>query len=293
MQRGGALPARVVVAKSGGNYTTITAALNAITPTATNPYVIEVWPGVYTEPSTINLKSYVHLKGSGRDVTTVQTSIGTGADVIYAPGNTNVTISGLTITGGYHGIDFVNTSGAISENSVSNNSGNGITLYNPNVPMTSTHTVQITGNKVIGNLAGGIAAVLVNILVTDNVISGNGTTFANPGLYLNMVGKSNVSGNEIASNGYGINMYENSTPSISNNLIIDNVAGGIAYRTATAAGTLTNNKIVNNGGVDISASADGGLVQPNISFNISDYILGIAGVGSYNVNSNGDPILVP
>ena len=56
----------VTVAKSGGDYTTVSAALAAITSaSASNPYLIRIAPGVYTETAGIDLKSYVSLEGSG------------------------------------------------------------------------------------------------------------------------------------------------------------------------------------------------------------------------------------
>ena len=73
-----------------------------------------------------------------------------------------------------------------------------------------------------------------------------------------------------------------------------------------AGGKLTHNVIVNNGGAAFTdiIVADGGAgiaVNPNISFNVFDDISagtsfpgsGTRGVGTYNVKSNGDPILVP
>jgi len=56
----------LTVAKSGGDYTTITAALAAITDAATGKrYCIKVMPGTYTEAATLTLKSYVDIEGSG------------------------------------------------------------------------------------------------------------------------------------------------------------------------------------------------------------------------------------
>lgn len=57
----------VTVAQSGGDYTSISTAMNAITPTASSRYLIRVMPGTYTE--TVAVKEYVHVRGSGMGVT--------------------------------------------------------------------------------------------------------------------------------------------------------------------------------------------------------------------------------
>jgi hypothetical protein len=60
----------VVVAKSGGDYTTITAALNSITDANyDNPYLVYVAPGIYTER--VTMKSYVDIEGAGEEITKI------------------------------------------------------------------------------------------------------------------------------------------------------------------------------------------------------------------------------
>ena len=65
----------VVVAKSGGDYTTVTAALNSITDASdTNRYLVKVMPGIYTEQ--VTMKPYADIEGAGELATTIT---GTGS----------------------------------------------------------------------------------------------------------------------------------------------------------------------------------------------------------------------
>ncbi len=68
----------IIVAKSGGDYATIGAALAGITTnSATNRYLIWIAPGTYTE--TITLKEYVDIEGAGELATRI-TSAGSASD---------------------------------------------------------------------------------------------------------------------------------------------------------------------------------------------------------------------
>lgn len=68
------------VAKSGGDFQTVTAALDTITTaSATNRYVIKIAPGTYNEPAGIVLKNYVDMEGSGQTNTVIITANESGA----------------------------------------------------------------------------------------------------------------------------------------------------------------------------------------------------------------------
>ncbi len=70
----------IVVAKSGGDYTSVVDALNSISsPSSSNRYLVKVMPGVYTESSLVDVPDYVHLKGAGINVTVIQSSRTSGS----------------------------------------------------------------------------------------------------------------------------------------------------------------------------------------------------------------------
>jgi len=65
----------IVVASSGGDYTSVAAALDSISsPSASNRYLVWVAPGVYSETELLEVRAYVHLQGAGPNVTVVTSS---------------------------------------------------------------------------------------------------------------------------------------------------------------------------------------------------------------------------
>jgi hypothetical protein len=68
----------VVVAKSGGDYTGVQAAIDSVTgATAANPYLVWVAPGVYEEQ--VTMVPHVHLQGAGQETTVISSSVSSGA----------------------------------------------------------------------------------------------------------------------------------------------------------------------------------------------------------------------
>lgn len=75
---GSVQPSNIIwVAQSGGNYTSVQAAINAAAAVASvnNPYLVKIAPGVYTEQ--VTLKDFVDVEGSGINATTIQLSAAT------------------------------------------------------------------------------------------------------------------------------------------------------------------------------------------------------------------------
>ena len=241
---------RVVVATSGGDYTSVSAALAAISPTAADPYVIDVMPGTYIE--NITMKSYVHLRGAGREVTAIQSpSPAYPSIVISLVSLTNTAISGFTIKGGYYGISNSSSSPTITGNTITENGAYGFYNY--------SSSPTITGNTITGN-GHGIFNYSSSPTITGNTVTGNSWN--------------------------GIYNFSYSSPTITGNTITGNTYTGI-YNYGASSPTIIHNRITGNGGAtytDIYVDASS---VPNISFNVYDDITGTTGGGQYNVNSAG------
>lgn len=101
IQDGAVTPAKIgfysnviIVAPSGGDFTSPVDAMNAITDaSASNPYLVKIMPGVYNIGSnSVRMKPYVDIEGSGENVTIVS-----GSNFSVVNGGSNTEIRFLTV----------------------------------------------------------------------------------------------------------------------------------------------------------------------------------------------------
>ncbi len=96
----------IVVAKSGGDFTSVAAALNSIGDASeNNRYLVRVAPGIYEEDNLVEIPSYVHLQGDGPRTTIITSNRGSAtpnqnAATIYMLPNSYLSNLGVQNTGG-------------------------------------------------------------------------------------------------------------------------------------------------------------------------------------------------
>lgn len=194
-----AKPAQIVtVAKSGGDFTTITAALASITDSGySKPYVIEVAPGTYTEPAGVELKDYVEIHGSGEDMTRVTCTCSSAVDpvtgaagaagaVFRSVGAVTATVSDLDINSSSantwnDGVDIINA-GSINAASITlrnvtvtgQGATNSVAVFVSHTRVTLDH---VTAQGYSNNVAGGTGAGLylqdgAYVIVNDSTLRG-------------------------------------------------------------------------------------------------------------------------
>lgn len=280
----------VVVAKSGGDHTTINAALAAINPTASNPYVIKVMPGRYEENDAVRMKSYVHLQGAGKDVTTVLSSYYSLSPSTVISGVTNITISGFTITtspysDGNSGI-VIDSSSFVT---IENNHFTGGRSRNSGIRDTGSTATTI----IRGNIFSDMGQYNQGIEVGD---------WSYPFRPSSPV----ITGNLFKGNSAGIRT-SNGSPFISNNVFIENgrgiTAGAGTFKDNMFTGNTVGLAIVGGGSPLILSNKSSGNEcdikiygsSPIINYSVFDTLCGIGDVGipaggyvgKYNLKSDG------
>ena len=190
----GVTPAQVVwVAKSGGDFTSVIAALASITDaSAAKPYVVRIAPGTYTEPAGVALKDYVDLEGSGQTNTVITaTTTATSNATVRATGVFHGEVRELTITNTGGGaanayglrLDSVTPASAtritdVTVNTTGSTSTNYGTYVNAAAPIITGLTTTATG----GVNAYGLTSFAAQPVVSAITALGSGATSLNTGV---------------------------------------------------------------------------------------------------------------
>jgi len=227
----------VVVAKSGGDFTTIQAALDSIRDaSATKRYLVWVAPGVYTER--VTMKTYVDIEGSNTSLTRISygasATLNTGT--VVAASNAELRFLTIENTGGnIYGVGVYNAStsyfylfkvlvtvsGAVQHYAVYNSGVTNSTFTNSALAATgeqgdlsygiynsnSSVTVQYSQVSALGGSSNyGIynmgASGAYTVIVRDSQITGSAATLRNDTAYTLRVAVSQLSGG--ATSGSGI-----------------------------------------------------------------------------------------
>ncbi|MBI5196464.1 MAG: hypothetical protein HZA10_09090 [Nitrospirae bacterium] len=250
----------IIVAPSGGDFTNPVDAVNSITDaSATNPYLVKIMPGVYNiDTSSVQMKSYVDIEGSGENTTKI---IGSSSPAPVM-GSSNAELRFLTIqvvnlgTGQNAAIVNYQTSPRISNVTVITTAQFGILNSYSNAILTNVTIEGIgtstgvfnmySGSPIMRNLtinaAVGVAIQQECSPVMENIIiSGGHTGIYNYGTLI----MRNVA---IDATYAGVENFSGSTAKINNSMIkgssfaINSGAGATAYVGSTMLdGQVTGN----------------------------------------------------
>lgn len=298
----------IVVAKSGGDFTSVQDAINSVNPTADSPVLIKVMPGVYSESISIDNKGYFHIQGQGKNVSTLSGSIAvtagrdftiSGFDIqqsssanypnywsagisVLNSKNFNIrdnNLTGLTRDGNASGIAGMyirdSLAATISNNSISYHYIGISALFS---------TVNIRDNSILGDNSyftsnGGIEAWYGDYTITGNTLAhfwNNGILVLNDRAgydanHITLTGPpatSKIIGNTVESAGHGIYLIGESIIARNNTVTASSLAI-LSQGSGTPAQTISNNTIYGNSYGIYVTSASPALINGNTLTNNS------------------------
>lgn len=236
-----------VVAKSGGDYTDPVTAMNDVaawcgTPSATNPCLLKIMPGVYDIGSnSVQMQQYVDIEGSGENITKVT-------------GNTS---NGGTVNGAsYAEIRFIKIENTgIGSAAIFNTNSSSPKIINVTVSgqcgvMNTNSSSPVMTNVTAYATIGVYNANLCNPTMTNMIIKASGA--GSHGVY-NVTSSPTMTNIDITSTatsgpGVGISSSSNSSPIITNARIT--VSGGYVnygISTDSSSAVITGVSVVTSG----------------------------------------------
>ena len=317
----------VVVAQSGGDFTSVQAALDSITgASAANPYLLYVAPGVYEEQ--VTLKPYVTLEGAGQGATIIRWTGGSeapweGAGSATLIGADNASIRRLTVendgTGHAFGVAIYNNDAEMIMDHVTGSAwdatdNRGVANYNDSAVTMTNVTASGSG----GDHSHGVANDRSTIVMRDvRATATNG--LVNYGIINWITGSPAMLNVSVMASGSGSSNY-----GVFNNFSSPNINGGIVraadgntnrgiYNWNNSASVIQGARILVTGGsinrgvdnlgsaawlIDLTISATGGSSinagvnnenSPAVLHNLTILAMdGNSSMGVRNVNSSPD-----
>lgn len=165
----------IIVAKSGGDFADIQSAINSAEPTAENPFLIKIMPGVYdVGTGTITVKPNVYLEGAGADATII-TGNPAGEVLVQVSGNSEIRSLSVVNTGGanlWHAIGMSLLSGNIVLNDVTVKTTNAF-YDNLGIIINGDAAATITNSRIYATAVAGQRSFALSAYSTQKAIYDN------------------------------------------------------------------------------------------------------------------------
>ena len=252
----------IYVAPTGGDFTTITSALNSITDNSSiNPYVIKVAPGRYNER--VTMKPYVDIEGSGENATRIIFTGATSATGTVV-GASNAELRSLTVqnTGGNTfavGISTDSASPTLRDITVITSGATSSNIGMANVssaPKMTNVTIAGSGagtNQGINNLAS--SPDMTNVKITTTGGTNDYGVVSNDTSAPTMIDVSILASGGSNSN-IGVQTQLSSAKIIGSNIAASGNSSFGVYTQASGTVTIDGSKITTSGsGPTVSAAA--------------------------------------
>ncbi len=216
----------IIVAKSGGHFSTISAALTSITDnSAANRYLVYVAPGTYTE--TVTMKPYVDIEGAGELATKI-TQVGSASGAPTLSGASNAELRFLTVenTGGFDfAVAIRNVSASPRLTHITAIALDGLETDGIRNISSSPRLEHVTASATSAGGNYGMYNLDSSPTVNNSVIAGSG--FSSFGIYNATTGGSfvvRVTNSQIAGSPYTIFTI----PSYTTVVVASQLSGGVA-----------------------------------------------------------------
>jgi hypothetical protein len=266
----------LVVAQSGGDFSSVQAALNSITDAgAANPYLVYVAPGVYTEQ--VTLKPYVTLAGAGEGVTILRW---TGGSQHPVNGSGSATLVGADNAGLRH----------LSVVSEGTGQSYAVAIYNNHASPDITHVtaMALDGSNNLGVFNGdGSSPAMTHVTATAT-----GGNFENRGVFNDGSSPTMLHVTATGSGGsFSVGVYNfSSSPMMTNVTAIASDGSNLTFGVynSESSPTMTHVTVMATGGgfnrfgvhnVDSSPTIRDSLIE-GVDYSISDSFIGTVKVAN-------------